>query len=89
MSTPPQRPTFAFTANNATPDDKSGAARWTLPVNCRGGWTTEQLTMPFASFTEAYAVHTALLNTWEAGEASGYAECKHKVMTVLLAGAPR
>lgn len=83
MSARPKEVQFNFTANNTSPADESGTARYVIPVWNRGEWDTETLEFDFKTFLDAHRVNSILSAVWKAGEAEGYAECERKVLHSL------
>ena len=80
----PIKPKFAFVANNASDEDKSGVAQWHIPIWGKGGeWSQYTLTLEFASFLDAHKVNNAMRWAWAAGEAAGHETCKREVLAAL------
>lgn len=83
MTEAPQKTQFSFVANSAELGDSSGVATWVVPKSVGGEWVTETISLEFKSFADAMRVNDALLLSWEAGRAKGYADCEAKVLEAL------
>jgi hypothetical protein len=77
------RPTFQFTSNFTTPEDRSGTAAWRYVAHEGGEYVQRVVEQRFDTFQAAHSMNVLFETAWRMGETEGHAECERKVLAAL------